>query len=269
MVCNKLRDRVAAAVEDEPCSSIMQLIDLLNGAFGSLKPVDQYRGELSMIFLKPHEHILDYISRVKDLRSAIIDSMRREGADSANQLAEVDRFIIRSFCDGLPLAYHLQMQTDRFIQPADALSAAKTIARRQELDNSCFDRAPRSPPPQSYERLLAREQPPSHAPVILNAWHKDKPGYHSEPLRRPFEAPRDWPRNHALLRDERNGARPVNAPPNALPRREGRWCRYCKTPGHEIDECRKRQYNNNRPGNGQSPSRNTGEPREEYPRPQR
>ena len=272
MICNKLRDRAAAAVEDEPCSSITQLIDLLNGAFGSLKTVDQYRGELSMIFLKPSEHVLDYISRVKDLRSAIIDSMRREGADSDDQIAEVDRFTVRSFCDGLPLPYRLQMQSEKYTHPADAFSAAKTIARRRELDNQRFERAPRIPPPRSHDRMYARDTPPPRASVISNVQARDRPqNYRPEPPARTFESPRDWTRNRTTPRDEPNNARLMyNAPTYTPPRRDEKWCRYCKIGGHEIDECRKRQFNNNnRQGNGQSPSRNPGEPREVYPRPQR
>lgn len=37
LIINKLRGRAYYAVEDEPCESITQLIDLLNGAFGSPK----------------------------------------------------------------------------------------------------------------------------------------------------------------------------------------------------------------------------------------
>ena len=268
MICNKLRDRAAAAVEDEPCSTITQLVDLLNGAFGSFKTLDQYRGELSMVFLKPQEHILDYISRVKDLRSAIIDSMRREHLDTPNGLAEVDKLTVRSFTDGLPLPYRLQMQLDKVDNLASAFSTAKAIARRQEFNSSRYDRAPRSPPPRSYDRQPPREQPPSRSAAISNPWHRDRPGYRPEPSRRPLKSQRDW-RDRAPPRDERNINRPTNAPPPVQPRRDAKWCRYCKISGHEIDECRKRQYNNARSGNGQSSPRNAGEPREEYSRPPR
>ncbi|EZA46986.1 hypothetical protein X777_00439, partial [Ooceraea biroi] len=37
---------------------------------------------------------------------------------------------------------------------------------------------------------------------------------------------------------------------------EKKWCRYCKNVGHEIEECRKRQYNNSQreSGNASRPS---------------
>lgn len=51
LLINKLRGKAYYAVEDEPCDSMTQMMDLLNGAFGSPKTIDQYRGELSTIYL--------------------------------------------------------------------------------------------------------------------------------------------------------------------------------------------------------------------------
>lgn len=106
VLINRLRGRAQVAVEDEPCNTITQLIDLLTSAFGSQKTTNQYQGELSIIHIRKGEHILDYISRVKDLRSAIIDSERREcGQLTDTQLNNIDSLTARSFCEGLPLEY--------------------------------------------------------------------------------------------------------------------------------------------------------------------
>jgi hypothetical protein len=46
--------------------------------------------------------------------------------------------------------------------------------------------------------------------------------------------------------------------------RSSKWCRYCKSSGHEIEECRRRAYNNSRnnhSGNAQNPSRPADRPR--------
>jgi len=77
LLITKLRNRTYYSVEDEPCNTVTQLIDLLTGAFGSLKTIDRYHGELSIIYLKPHEHIIDFISRVKDLHTSFLDIERR------------------------------------------------------------------------------------------------------------------------------------------------------------------------------------------------
>lgn len=77
LLINKLRERAYSAIEDEPCDTVTQLADLLNGAFGTPKTIDQFRGELSIIYIKDNEHMLDYISRVKDLRTSILYAERR------------------------------------------------------------------------------------------------------------------------------------------------------------------------------------------------
>ncbi|KAL6418225.1 hypothetical protein ACFW04_012256 [Cataglyphis niger] len=150
LLLTKLRGRAACAVEDEICETITQLADLLNGAFGSPKTIDQYRGELSTIYLKPNEHILDYITRAKDLRSSILDSERRERGLTNNSMAEIDALTARSFCDGLPLSYRLQLTKELYIDPFAAFSHVKILAKRQELDNERFNPARRNEP--IYER---------------------------------------------------------------------------------------------------------------------
>jgi len=53
---------------------VTRLIDLLTEVVGTHKTLNQYKGELSVIYMKTKQHILDYIIRVKDLRSAILDT---------------------------------------------------------------------------------------------------------------------------------------------------------------------------------------------------
>jgi len=67
LLINKLGRRTYYAA-DEPCDTVTELIDLLSDAFDTCKIPEQCRGELSMIHIKPGEHMLDYICRVKDLR---------------------------------------------------------------------------------------------------------------------------------------------------------------------------------------------------------
>lgn len=128
LLINRLRGRAQAAVEDEPCDNITQLVDLLTSAFGLQKTINQYRGELSIIYIRKGEHILDYVSRVKDLRSAIIDSERREYGHLTNgQLAEINTLTARSFCEGLPLEYRLQFHTACYSQPFEAFKRVSLL----------------------------------------------------------------------------------------------------------------------------------------------
>jgi hypothetical protein len=141
LLINKLRGRALAAVEDEPCDNVTELIDLLNNAFETQKTIDQYKGELNIIYLKPNEHILDYISRVKDLRSSIMDAGRREYRNNERYENEIDNLTVRSFCEGLPLEYRLQLQPEHYMKAFKAFAVAKFISKQLELDKVRYGRA--------------------------------------------------------------------------------------------------------------------------------
>lgn len=257
LLINKLRGRAYYAVEDEPCDSVTQLVDLLNVAFGDPKTIDQYRGELSTTFLQPREHVLDYISRVKDLRTNILDMERRlRGQVDHHFMTDIDDLTSRSFCDGLPLEYRLQMKADKHLSYTDAFATAKAIAKRQELDKQRYegryrndrDMKPIGRPlahstPQRYNQNFRREDAPrspaspsrNFAPINSGSYDRRSP-----------PANGDHRRNDGDRRDS----------PNYTVNNENH-CRYCKNPGHTIDQCRKRQYNNARkdaPGNADSPA---------------
>lgn len=253
LVVNRLRGRAYYAVEDEPCDTITQLIDLLNGAFGSPKTIDQYRGELSACYLKAGEHMLDYISRIKDLRTAILDAERREkGALSLAEVDSIDGLTARSFCDGLPLQYRLQMHREHYNHPFEAFSVAKVLAKREELDrqrnagNAPQSRNNTTRAPE-YGRQIDRNRPPPQR------YDRDAP-----PTRAITDGTRMPPPREA--QGPSRYSPPVTRVTGSNP-----WCRYCKISGHEIHECRKRAYNNNlsqRPGNYQGPSTRQDPPRE-------
>lgn len=257
LLINKLRGRAYYAVEDEPCDSVTQLIDLLNGAFGDPKTIDQYRGELSTTYLKPQEHVLDYISRVKDLRTSILDMERRfHGQVDLRFQADIDDLTSRSFCDGLPLEYRLQMKTDKYLPYTDAFAAAKAIAKRQELDKQRYEGRYRAD----------RDVKPIGRPLA-----------HSTPQRYNYNQLRDNAVRSPAAPDRNSKPQSYGSYDNRLPAASGNYrrdnnlqrdgigntrddsiqCRYCKHYGHTIEECRKRQYNNARKeetGNARGPS---------------
>ncbi|KAL6417766.1 hypothetical protein ACFW04_014363 [Cataglyphis niger] len=267
LLLTKLRGRAACAVEDEICETITQLADLLNGAFGSPKTIDQYRGELSTIYLKPNEHILDYITRAKDLRSSILDSERRERGLTNNSMAEIDALTARSFCDGLPLSYRLQLTKDLYIDPFAAFSHVKILAKRQELDNERFNPARRNEP--IYERnVYSTGRPLAHSTPI-------KPSIDRSTSRWPTAAPARYPnqdhyrpsglRSNIPIEGRHTNRNEPQSPnksryePDKVAR-EQKFCRYCKNPGHQIEECRKRDGEATRDeSSGKSNNRGTRE----------
>lgn len=263
LLCNKLRGRALVAVEDEPCHNVTHLIDLLTTAFGPQKTIEQYRGELSTIYLGPREHILDYISRVKDLRSSILDGLRREGENVNARTAEIDALTARSFCDGLPWEYRLQLKSEHHSKPFEAFTAAKIIAKRAETDKQRYGNP-------SYSGRSPWGQPVK--PLVQSAPPRPFASYENRERPRDNGITYDRSRNFPVTPNRETNR---NSPPPNIRNttdRASKWCKYCKYQGHEIDECRKRQYNNsrsNQQGNGRNPSEPKDAVRADLSRPER
>lgn len=284
LLLNKLRGRAYYAVEDEPCDSVTQLIDLLNCAFGASRTIDQYRGELSSIFIKHNEHTLDYIARVKDLRTSILDAERRErGTLTDDAIREIDALTARAFCDGLPLEFRLQLNQSHYNLPFEAFSHVKIIAKRRELDRERYESSRGGFREQAHYDLHPVGRPLAHSSPYrggINNRHTREPGrpaapnFERNPARRYDSARSDiYPRprppmNYYREEPSRNTRYPAEGPPRrpaSTPLNERRppVCRYCQNIGHTIEECRKRRYNEgiSNSGNANRPSRPADEPR--------
>lgn len=262
---NKLRGRAHLAVLDEPCDSVAQLIDILIGAFGVHKTIDQYRGELSTTFKKSNEHMIEYIGRIKEMRGQIIDAeQRRRGALSPEITREIDALTARSFCDGLPFEYSSLLKSEHYANPFEAFNYVKIIAKRKELDKERLELTRQG------GRPIERYVHPIGKPLAQSTPAKtyDQGAYRGRDIapRSPVDQPPaygfrgQWNRPNVRLGwDDRRQE----------PNRNPLFCRYCKTPGHNIDECRKRQYNNNHrsQGNPLLPPREKDEPRAGTPKP--
>ena len=135
LIKGKLRGRAYAAVEDSDCHSIESLCDLLKETFGPRMDIDEIKGDLAHIYMRKGEHILDYISRVKDLRSAILDC-DRDLVDTR----EVDDLTAKRFVKGLPNQLYCNMHRVEG-QPLSAIfREAIEIYQRLELEESRLGR---------------------------------------------------------------------------------------------------------------------------------
>ncbi|KYN00134.1 hypothetical protein ALC62_09095 [Cyphomyrmex costatus] len=277
LLINKLGHRAYYAVEDEPCDSIADLIDLLTGAFGLPKTIDQYRGELSIIFLKPQEHVLDYISRVKELRTAIIDLERREKRYlDPYFLSQVDDLTARSFIDGLPFEYRIQMGTEERVSHTRAFATAKAISKRQELDKRReIDNRRDTRYRADYDKTAPRQQNASPADQRQSRSYRDTPPQQSDPRRVRFPPPITNPREpntrSSYQHQYQNTREPYQSTHTVSQSAPIKTCHYCKKVGHDINECRRREYNNNLratsqqnqsgpPGNGKTSSGHDANP---------
>lgn len=75
LLCNKLRGRAYAAIEGSSCDTVSQLCNRVKDGLGPYKFLDEYRGELARVYQGKSDHILEYITRVRDLRAAIVPAI--------------------------------------------------------------------------------------------------------------------------------------------------------------------------------------------------
>jgi len=101
MLRNKFINHAYLAVEDEVHSIVEKFLDTLKRVFEPGRSANYYRGQLSIIFKKPNEHILDYIGKIKDLRTAIIkgDQTNLDRPLNDIEIMTIDSFLKPSMKD--------------------------------------------------------------------------------------------------------------------------------------------------------------------------
>ncbi|KYN30065.1 hypothetical protein ALC57_00475 [Trachymyrmex cornetzi] len=208
MLRNKLSHHAYLAIEDETHETIAKFLESLKKTFGPDRSTYYYRGKLSIAYKKQSEHILDYIGRVKDLVTAIIEG---DQSNLNRKLTHVETHLIESyaleaFYKGLPSKYRVELKAEGYTNFTDACAKAITIHKRLEKEEARYKNSRNS-----HEGNLTNTNGNTQTRILQ----------------------RD---NHHGPTDNTNtfdGTRKIYT--------------YCKNFGHLFHECRKRQYHINNP----------------------
>ncbi|XP_076686088.1 uncharacterized protein LOC143378183 [Andrena cerasifolii] len=174
-----------------------------------------------------NEHILEYISRIKDLRFAILEEDREYYRDFArNRPEDVDRLTLDSFVDGLPPHIRTRLQQHQFDTLDEAFDQAVLVDKEIDRDRLRFSeqKTPRltcqlcNKTGHDARSCWNNQDSASQLPERRTLNHAAEYGYQEPKPLLPY-----W--------DE-------NRPPPSRPT-ELRICDYCKKPGHVTSECRK------------------------------
>ncbi|XP_076397956.1 uncharacterized protein LOC105664120 [Megachile rotundata] len=247
LIIGHLSGHAAAAVEDEEIYTVAELCNTLKDIFGPQRTVDYYRGELASIYMKNGEHVLDFITRVKDLRDAILDCDR-----GAPNIDEINNFAKSCFIDGLMSPMRLEVKVVAAEPLKCVFREAISVFKRLELENSRqgrtevrrvnFEQRDGTPDWRS-SRDFRRNESPRRVDFGRRDQNSEWPErrFSSPPRRDSWKPtspvpPRNYQANRGFTRYPRGDDR--RDPP--LP---DRFCRYCNIPGHDLHECRKRRYN--------------------------
>lgn len=214
LIINKLQGHAYLAVEGSNIQRLSQLTDRLKSIFGPNKSLDQYRGELANIYMRNNENVLDYIARIKDLRSAILEAeYNLYGTITDLASREIDEFSLENFLNGLPSELLIRVKLlgytsfdDAIIKVVQTVKTLEVESRRQKVaypSKTLF--VPRADNTARQPTILQRSQTPNSIPAsFIKPLIPGQPG--------------------------------PNTPQPS--------CRYCKRSGHIISECRKLQYRN-------------------------
>lgn len=236
LILSKLTGHAYTAVEGNSYHTVAQLIQRLRLIFGPNKSVNQYRGELGNAFMKPNEDIFDYIERLKELKTVIIDCETNRPNRYYDEwtIDNIEQEVLESFINGLPPDLNIRVRLEGHTGLDDAFIKAIQISKTITAEKNRMKlMQPKATP------FLRQENNYNPRPSFYS---NGQPSQNSSRSPQPFIKP--------LI-----PGRPI--PDSPLPI----VCRYCKTSGHEINSCRKLAYRkslessqissqSNNPGNG-------------------
>ena len=225
LLMNKLRGHALIAIGDSDLITLDEFGNKLKQYFAPCKNVNQYKDELGYTFKKPGENILDYITRVQNLRLAIIDGEKRNyGEISATLQENINADTLEAFIKGLPREISLRLRQERQGLGLDEIYAlAVKIDKEVKLEDERMKTS-------SY----TRQQPVS----------RDQRANPSVPQNKPNSGPPKYdgaiskwqnnqPRNNAWQPNSSQNSGAATSSPNQLEIS----CNYCKKSGHLIKDC--------------------------------
>lgn len=260
---NKLKGRAYTAMEDDSFADIKAFTDRLKDVFGASKSLNQYRGELGNIAKHQSEHIIDYISRVKDLHAAITEEEKLEnGATPRGRLTTLENETLDCFIAGLPPDFRLRLRLEGCTTLASAYANAVKIEKEIEKDRVNFrvTGVEIKKPSQTHVKTIAARE-------SLTCENCHKKGHKSDDCWSKFPE----------KRPQRPRTDGTTAQHNNVPNKTQVWdknrdgkprpsCEYCAKLGHVITQCFKKQNDEKRnTGNANPRSENPGANRAEKP----
>lgn len=231
LIINKLQGHAYAAVEGNEYTTVLELTRRLKKIFGPNKSVDQYRGELANIFMKPNENIFDYITRVQELRTAIIDEeMTVSGYIEESLKDRIEQNAMNSFINGLPSDLLIRVKLERPYNFENCISTAIQLSKTIEAENA--------------RKRIAN---PNRSNILPRAdFSRETNASTNNNLYNPLNS-QSHTSNVPFIKPLIPGQPGPNYPTFKV-------CNYCKNPGHVISECRKLAYKRSTEGTTLNPS---------------
>lgn len=150
LILNKLQGHVYIAAAGTEYPSVSALLRKLKQIFGPNKSLNQHRGKLGNAYMRQNEIIFDFIARIKELQTAILDcKTTQSGIIDQCTIRNIEHDALDSFVNGLPSDLLVKLKLEGFSNLDDAFSRAIQLSKtlESEAQRKKLPFAPRQPPP--------------------------------------------------------------------------------------------------------------------------
>ncbi|XP_046590213.1 calponin homology domain-containing protein DDB_G0272472-like [Neodiprion lecontei] len=138
----KLKDKAYIVVEDQTFDTLESFLDKLSSVFTPSRSVNFYRGELARIFKGPSEHIIEYIGRIKDLKTSILECERRaNGSIDEETEKSIESETLKGFIEGLPTEFSTGLYLKGYTSLPEAFDGAIDLGKRFDMEKNKRKRA--------------------------------------------------------------------------------------------------------------------------------
>lgn len=260
MIKNKLVGPALRVALSGEYNDIESLLGVLQTRFAPVYSSSQLHGELSKVTQHPDESVVDYGSRVSMILQQLKSCYQTESPNQAAQfLGSAEGNAIRNFLTGLKTDIYTR------IYPRDPVTLNHAIESAIKAETEYNEHAQRMRITEGLMQSIRCNNCLGYghnaytcstvnplAQISHVQWQPKVCSFckNSGHTRAECKAlqPRILNRNPPMLSANRNinyGSNRVDRSNLPTPRSAGLICRYCKIPGHNLEQCRKRQYNNN------------------------
>jgi len=167
--------------------------------------------------MKPSENLFDYVERVKELRTAILDGKTTPFGFIDESIKESIEISARdSFVNGLPSDLLIRVKLEQYFTLEDAITTVIQLSKTLEAENL------------RRKAHFSRNNTPFRADVSYKPRMNDTNGINQN---QQGNQTRNVPFTKPLFSGQSGPNSPVKP-----------TCYYCKIPGHVMSECRKLAY---------------------------
>lgn len=229
IIQTKLTDNAAAVTSTRDFRDWLDLKNHLLDIYAEKRTLSQWQLELNSCRQNQHEPVISYANRIENLYVKIINSLDKDFSQEAKKavVQVLKNQTLHVFITGLNKEFSILVKS----QKPDSLENAIAIALAEEQEQKSKFEISKFQNVNSSSKYCHNCHKLGH--TTFNCRLNNYQNFKSKS-------------EHKTVRHVQNFNHHNYHSNNNQNPKSNKFCNYCKKPGHLIEECRKRAYNNNR-----------------------